>query len=104
MNMHQTLIRLTRNFSEAMPVGDMTFTDVKSVIEECELSWYNHGHCENPYPTKDPRFAVWSEHTLTIWERLKVLAAPLDGEFEIVLEELPAAPVAEILEGEYVVI
>lgn len=88
MSMHQTLIRLTRNLSEAMPVADMTFTDAEAVIAECELSWYNHGHCENPYPAKDPRFKVWAEHTVTIWERIKILAMPIDGEYELVLDGL----------------
>lgn len=96
MNAHQTFIRLTRNFSEIFPAGsDLTFTDAEAVIAECGLSWYNHGHCENPYPMKDPRHRVWAEHTITIWERLKVLATPIDGECELVIDELPPAPVPE---------
>lgn len=102
MSAHQTFIRLTRNFSEIFPAGaDLTFTDAEAVIRECEHCWRHHGHCENPYPSKDPRFAVWAEHTLRIWERLKILATPIDGEFEVVADNdpipfpIPPAPVPE---------
>lgn len=73
-NWHRTFVRLTRDFSAIFPVPqEITFAEAQGVILECERSWRNHAHCENPYCNKDPRFDVWAEHTLVIFERVKSL-------------------------------
>lgn len=84
-NWHQTFIRLTRDFGRIFPAPqDITFSDAAAVIAECELSWHNHGHCENQYNEDDPRFRVWAEHTLVIYERIKSLSEPIEGKCKVI--------------------
>ena len=63
MNLHQTFVILTRDFGRIFPTPqDCTFSDAAAVMHECELSWYNHGHTENPFTVEDARYSVWEIH------------------------------------------